>query len=212
MDKSVRIEDSVSSATLGVEKREQIFSAAESAEYQRNVPSRRTATKSWFFNFSRWWDRVDAMMPSSFWISPTTIPSGCAESRRRMIRRRGSAPSAPSMSAYRATSGPLILISVANETPANSDAGETRTSQMTSDAPLGLHGPAVALVPAGEGRWSDANPANLSAPDSLSSPGALETNQLPLRRNRPHLPHGALLAPSPATECFASQARCGEPV
>src|ERR1039458_7933175 len=61
-----------------------------------------------------------------------------------------------------------------------------RNAQMTSDAPLGLHGPAVALVPAGEGRWSDANPANLSVPAALSSPGMFETNWLRLRRNRPY--------------------------
>jgi hypothetical protein len=40
----------------------------------------------------------------SFWISPTTIPPGWAESNRRMIRRRGPVPRALNMSAYRFTS------------------------------------------------------------------------------------------------------------
>src|ERR1035438_52509 len=70
-----------------------------------------------------------------------------------------------------------------------------RSVQTTSVAPLLLHGPAGALVPGGEGRCSDANPASLSAPAARASPSGFETNRLPLRRNRPHLPHGALLAP-----------------
>src|ERR1039457_1858732 len=87
-----------------------------------------------------------------------------------------------------------------------------RSGQTTSVGPLLLHGPAGALVQAGEGRCSDANPASLSAPAALASPSVFETNRLPLRRNRLHLLPRVLLAPRSATVCFASQARCGKPV
>src|SRR5579863_3081523 len=43
-------------------------------------------------------------MSSSPPISPTTSPSGCALSKRRRIRRRGSAPMAENMSAQRVMS------------------------------------------------------------------------------------------------------------
>src|SRR6188768_1793847 len=49
-------------------------------------------------------------MPVSAWISPTTKPSGCADSSERTIRNRGSAPSAANMSAYFATSTVFISI------------------------------------------------------------------------------------------------------
>jgi hypothetical protein len=44
-------------------------------------------------------DSVELGMSSSAPISPTTKPSGCAESSSRMIRSRGSVPIAESMSA-----------------------------------------------------------------------------------------------------------------
>src|SRR5581483_3464617 len=43
-------------------------------------------------------------MPSSLWISPTTMPSGWAARSVRMMRRRGSVPSAANILAYLVTS------------------------------------------------------------------------------------------------------------
>src|SRR6185437_15335791 len=43
-------------------------------------------------------------------MSPTTRPSGCADSNNCMMRRRGSVPMADIMSAYLATSSALFLV------------------------------------------------------------------------------------------------------
>src|SRR6266567_1383260 len=58
------------------------WSASVLAEYQRNVPSRRTFTRFSFFNFSRWCERVELGISSSLPISPTIKPSGCAEKKK----------------------------------------------------------------------------------------------------------------------------------
>jgi len=79
-------------------------SASVFAVYQRYVPSRLTFTRSPFLSLSRWCDSVDAGMPSSSEISPGTMPPGCAESRRRIMRSRGPAPMAANMSAKRVIS------------------------------------------------------------------------------------------------------------
>src|ERR1017187_6465798 len=67
-----------------------------------------------------------------------------------------------------------------------------RSVQTTSVAPLLLHGPAGALVPAGEGRCSDAKPARLSAPSARVRPRVSGTNRLTRRRNRPKVLPGDL--------------------
>ena len=54
----------------------------------RKVPSRRTLTRSSFLSLSRWCESVELGISSSLPISPTTMPSGCAESRSRIIRSR----------------------------------------------------------------------------------------------------------------------------
>ncbi len=50
------------------------------AEYRRNVLRALSVTSSSFFSLSRWWESVEPGIPSSLPISPTTIPSGWAES------------------------------------------------------------------------------------------------------------------------------------
>ena len=80
------------------------------AVYRKKVLSRRTFTSSSFFNLSRWCESVEFGMSSSDWISPTTKPSGCADSSNCMIRRRGSVPMAESMSAYFATCSVFFLL------------------------------------------------------------------------------------------------------
>jgi len=89
------------------------WSASVLAVYRKKVLSRRTFTSPSFLSFSRWCERVELGMSSSDWMSPTTSPSGCADSSSCMIRSRGSVPIAESMSAYLATFSALFLI-VAN--------------------------------------------------------------------------------------------------
>jgi len=86
--------------------------ASELAAYRRNVPSRRTVTRSSFLSFSRWCERVDPGMHSSSPISPTTRPSGWADSRSRMIRSRGSVPMADIMSANFATASGAVFVAI----------------------------------------------------------------------------------------------------
>jgi hypothetical protein len=82
------------------------------AVYRKKVLSRRTFTSSSFFNLSRWCESVEFGISNSDWISPTTKPSGCAESSNCIIRRRGSVPIAESMSANFATCSVLFLVEV----------------------------------------------------------------------------------------------------
>ena len=80
------------------------------AVYRKKVLSRRTFTSSSFFNFSRWCESVEFGISSSDWILPATKPSGCADRSNCMIRSRGSAPIAESMSANFATCSVLFLL------------------------------------------------------------------------------------------------------
>src|SRR5581483_1364314 len=60
-------------------------------------------TRPSFLSLSRWCERVEFGISSSSCISPTTMPSGCAERSSCMMRRRASVPIAENMSAYRVT-------------------------------------------------------------------------------------------------------------
>src|SRR2546425_11296835 len=65
-------------------------SPAASARHRKNFPSRVTLTNPSRCSASRWCESVEAGMSSSSWISPTTMPSGCADRSSRTMLNRAS--------------------------------------------------------------------------------------------------------------------------
>src|ERR1022692_388554 len=89
----------VAGAAFGIEKAQQLLQRFRIRRVPQEGPFAAHLHQSSFFSLSRWCDSVELGMSSSSPISPTTRPSGCADSSNCIMRRRGSVPIAESMSA-----------------------------------------------------------------------------------------------------------------
>ena len=122
-DDLLRFDSPITGAALRVEETEQLLQRCGIGRIPEECALTADLDQVLILSFSRWCKSAEFRISSSAPMSPTTMPSGYAESSKRRMRTRGSVPIADSMSRKRGTSSNGSLA--------------TRREQLTGGVPVG---------------------------------------------------------------------------